>query len=425
MSATEEDTSITKRPTPFFMILKKNHTLPRVSSYDKTPAAIELQSYVDAGRDDLYGKRLTEFTEQGLNFRLTDMKVFETKDEGETIDVRVAVQVKKASITWYFWVKDGKDQYPQEFRDKLYLAAGECHSKVDRGCDLYYRGSNAYHLKLMHDLEGEAYQNHNHYRMSDDEPVEPHDFRQHLQAFKAHIEHDTFFEEGEVDKLCGRFDEYWLRWTAKEIGKASKKQRYETHPSQILNEEDVLEFQHFGIQQEPCRIDVSELKVDYEKARQLIKSSLMADLGSEERNEIERQLAKVKQEYQALLEYRKVGGSRGLGSERMHTRQIEGSSLPTIKEVVAKDDDLGKKQVIPRWAGSVIKEVERVGSLIESSVPEEKASPQMVRKSKTRAHSKGNLRESGGITMFSTPTRARDIETDELNKSEEPKSPTG
>ncbi|AHE67296.1 hypothetical protein [Legionella oakridgensis] len=356
-------------PAPFFVFLKKVHTLPKVTSYDAShsPEARELQRLLDANDTVEYGKKLREFQEAGKTFRLTDMIVYETRDEGEKIDVRVALQVKGHSITWYFWVPDGKDQYPQAFRDRLYGAAAECHTKVERGCDLYYRGSNAFHVKTMHHLEIEAAHNHNHYRIRDNQPVTPKDLTEHLQAFKTHEVHEEFFEAGEVDELCARFAEFHARWTHKEGEALSLEEQYLSHPSQRLNAADILEFRIFGLQQEPCRISVDELRIDFESARRTIEAAVVH--GSDpDKDALAAQVHRMEEEFRALIAYRAVGGSRGLGSERAMTRQIEGSTLPTIEVVAEKDDSLGVSMPrIPEWAIRAREAVERARLEVEEA----------------------------------------------------------
>lgn len=41
----------------------------------------------------------------GLSFRQTKGEVYLTRNEGETVDVEVAIQVKGNSLTWYFWAE--------------------------------------------------------------------------------------------------------------------------------------------------------------------------------------------------------------------------------------------------------------------------------------------------------------------------------
>ena len=108
----------------------------------------------------------------------------------------------------------------------------------------------------------------------------------------------------------------------------------------------MVELYLFGYQQEPCRINVDELKADYEAARSEIEVSLAA----EDPERLRVLLSQMEREYNDILVYRNKGGSRGLGSERASQRQIVGSENPRIKEVVGMDDALDKGlPVIPDW----------------------------------------------------------------------------
>jgi len=78
-------------PTPFFVFLKKKHTVPKVTSYTDTLEAMELQLLVDANHKAQYRKKEAEFRHQGHHFRLTKGTVYEVKDEGETLDVQIAL----------------------------------------------------------------------------------------------------------------------------------------------------------------------------------------------------------------------------------------------------------------------------------------------------------------------------------------------
>ena len=336
--------------TPFFEMVKKIHTVSKLTSYTDTPEAIELQTLVAAGDKAGYRRMESEYKKIGHNFRLTKGIVYEMKDEGETIDVQIAVQVKGFSLTWYFWVEGGMDQYPQKFRDKLYNAAAMCHKEVERGCDLYYRGSNAVHIKLMHNLETESNHNHNHYRLKDNQSYTPVDFAQHMQAFKKSEIHDEFFEPGEIDELCEKFNTFYAHWTAKTADTPSEEERYFSDPSQQLDPLDIIELKMFGAQQEPCRISAAELKIDYDAARKEIES-LLHSAEPKDSDKWNQALLKMKAEYDELLAYRQIGGSRGLGSERASSRQIKGSKNPVITAVMGMDDTLGKETPdVPVWA---------------------------------------------------------------------------
>ncbi len=345
-------------PAPFFVFLQKTHMLPKVTSYDadRSAKARVLQTFIDAGDNNGYRKQLANYQEEGASFRLTDMKVYETKNEGEKIEVRLALQVKAQSITWYFWAKDGKDQYSQEFRDKLYNAAAECHAKVKNGCDMYFRGSNAFHIKTMHHLESEADHNHNHYRVKGERTVSPEDLKEHLQAFKQHEVHDLFFAADEIDKVCSQYAEFYQRWTTKNGEKSSLEEQYMTDSTQVLNQADVIEFKLFGEHQEPCRINVAELKADLEAARKAIEESLKTGDSTTLRAQIE----KMEAEFKAIMEFRKASGSRAVHPELTMTRQLEGSKIPTIKQTItARDDAVGSDiPSIPDWAVRARRQVE-------------------------------------------------------------------
>lgn len=325
-------------PTPFFVVLEKNHTVPKYTSYKDTPQALELRTLFSTDTD-AYTKKRDEYKAQGYKFRLTKGELFEIKDKGETIDVKVALQVKGGSLTWYFLAPNAMDQYPQEFRDRLFFPAVECHKQVEHGCGQYYRGSNAIHIKLMHDDESESNNNHNHYRLQTGMEYTPVEFNQHLQAFKT-LEDKTiceqFFSEGEIDRLCEKFQQFHETWTKKVDDEPSLQEQYAAQPSQQLILEDFLELLKYGMQQGPCRLNIDDLKIDYESARREIEQSIQGKgLGSIEKAELTKKITK---QYRDILHDQVVSGGRGLGAELALTRQIEGSQYKAIHQVVQMDD---------------------------------------------------------------------------------------
>lgn len=94
-------------PNPFFVFLNKKHVVKKFTSYQNTEQTKELQLLVASGNKAQYRKREQELNEEGYKFRLTKGVVYEIRDEGEKIEVRVAVQVKGFTLTWYFWAPDG------------------------------------------------------------------------------------------------------------------------------------------------------------------------------------------------------------------------------------------------------------------------------------------------------------------------------
>ncbi|MDR3477666.1 MAG: hypothetical protein P4M14_06515 [Gammaproteobacteria bacterium] len=297
---------------PFAYGLSKTHKAKLYISDDKTDGAIALQALYDAGKSEEYEARLSELKSIGHQFRLTDSHVYEIfEDPNKTCNLSIKFLVKGSVITWSFQAP--KDQTYQSFRDILYGTAADAHDKVEHGCERYYRGTNAYHLKKMHSHSGESDFNHNHYRRADGQDITPKEVSEHLRAFSNH-EHGRFFfpDPAEVDHLIAIFAEYWKEWTYSGQGKPQSEQvLYQTEGSQILDNDDVAEEEKNLSQQEPCRVSVD-------------------------------QIPKAKLDEVRLLRM------RGLGSELAHTRQVAGSSLKTVSEaqvVKMGDRDMTPKKV--------------------------------------------------------------------------------
>ena len=92
---------------PFFILLETNHNIDKMSSTLTEETGV-LQRLIDAHNIPEYDKKRREFEEQGSEFRVTQSVIYQTSYEGEKIDVKVALQIKGSSITWYFWVIDNK-----------------------------------------------------------------------------------------------------------------------------------------------------------------------------------------------------------------------------------------------------------------------------------------------------------------------------
>lgn len=363
----EEKTELQKSPVPFFMMLKRPQVTRHYTSYDGSEDAyqekdpdddvlLRLQTYAKASDEEAYNKLVSMHTDR--MFRRTKGEVYEMMDEGKSISVRIAIQVKEHSLTWYFWAPGAMDQYPQEFRDTLYNSAALAHKQVTNGCDLYYRGSNSVHVKMMHHLESESGHNHNHYRLKNNQPYTPVDFSQHMLALKETEAFEQFFEEGEIENIIAKFTKFHAKWHHKSEEELSLREQYIKQDSQRLNTGDVIELMLFGHQQEPCRINPSELKVDYEKAREEIQEALRNSLTDEGEKDLQSKLKQIETQYQALLKYREKGGSRGLFSEIASTRQTYMSELAPIYHVAGQDGSFGAPPDIPEWAKTLLKQVE-------------------------------------------------------------------
>jgi hypothetical protein len=355
---------------PFIAFLKLQHLVPLVESDATTPAACALQKLVDLEDRKGYESLCKQYEDIGLNFRLTDGVVYQVEDVGNQLGIQIAVQVKGQSITWYFWGNGVKDQYPQAFRDILFKAASDCHQEVENGCDLYYRGSNALHVKTMHTKEDEANMNHNHYRCKQD--VTPNDFKQHLQAFLTHESHDFFFLHGETKDICDAYELHYHLYTKprEELSGYSYKNMYRCAEEQRLEEADVIEFCLFGEQQEPCRINETELKIDYDCARRKIELAITRAKDASAIELLEKEIAHLKSDYEALLAYRLQGGIRALGAERIMTRQVKGSSLP-VQKATLRDDSVGAVPKIPEWAISLINKVSKAKTKMQKQLADE------------------------------------------------------
>lgn len=266
----------------------------------------------------------------------------------------------------------------------------------------------------MHTKEEEAGHNHNHYRMRDNKPVRPEDFAEHMLALKSTEAFTAgFFQMGEIEEIIEDFNSHYRMWTYKgpDGTELSPEEIYMDLPQNKINEADVLEFNIFGEQQEPCRINVTELKMDFEKARKLIEERFLpkevgTPITEEDAAAMRLEIAKLAAQFNALMDFRKIGGSRGLGAERAMTRQIEGSTLPEIPVVAAKDDSIGGTPVIPEWAKHALEQVELARRSIED-----------MAKSKSRKESEHAIINH---SFFHPPLTVRQvyIKTPEILKSQ-------
>lgn len=394
MASVPSDVQLTERHKhPYWRFLKTKHRVS-IDKLEKTAASQELETLIDSDNKAGYREALAKYKGDNKKFLFAeDGSVREIVGIEKEVDMQVAVQVKGHSITWYFFTDfENQDRYPQTFRDVLYDSAAIAHQKVTRGCDLYYRGSNAFHVKTMHTKEQEAHWNHNHYRMSDNQPVRAVDFEQHMLGFKgtkaetglAGSETPTgygkFFTDGEIEEIIEDFKQWELGWTYQPDGSGSSfEEQYMALPENKLNRSDVIEFFLFGAHQEPCRISASELTQDYEAARKAISAQVVreeVDNPTAEQQQamkleqaaIEAKLREVDKEYQDVLAFRKIGGSRGLASELAWVRQLPNSDMKTFANVWDKDDALcNQVPRIPEWAKSARANMERTRKIVFES----------------------------------------------------------
>lgn len=199
-----------------FNIDLENLQRTKLWTFKTTDFALELQSLLDKNDRVGYVSRLKELSNptDGTpphRFSKTDKVVYEMLDEGKEIEIPIKLQVKNSVITWYFSAP--KDRTHQSFRDLIFTTAAKAHASVNNSCETYYRGTNHYHLKVMHTHEGEAGFNHNHYRTANDGPITPEEFYQHLMAFCAQSEGRQFIPtERERDEIILKFALYWAEF---------------------------------------------------------------------------------------------------------------------------------------------------------------------------------------------------------------------
>lgn len=299
---------------PFRYDLRTPHRALVYKSDDTTAEARELQALYDAGHPEAYQARLEELNSLRHDFRLTDGKVYEIfKDPDNFCTLVIQFQVKGSVITWGFMAP--KDETYQEFRDILYGTAADAHEHVEFGCERYYRGTNAYHLKKMHTYEGEFGFNHNHYRRDDGNDITPKEVAEHLRAFSEH-KHGRFFfpDPAEVEHLIAIFAEYYADYIYTGPDRPiSYKEQYETDPTQKMDKEDIDEEREHIHEQEPCRVKASDIPAH-------------------------------------KLEEMRLMRLRGIGGERADTRQLAGSERK-VNKMVVKRGDVETRETPPVYSG--------------------------------------------------------------------------
>lgn len=252
---------------PFTYELKTAQRL-RVYRKDETTAHAKRLTELLNQDTNAYNKMVDELTAKGIVLGSSGKTAFELCEEPDAaVGVAIKFQVKGSVITWSF--NSPKDITYQEDRDILYKTAANAHDHVKRGCEKYYRGTNAYHLKTMHTADIEYLYNHNHYRIEGGS-VTPQDVKEHLEGFKLQPHAKHFFPDlREIDKLIEMYAEYWKGWTAKAKSEdESLQEQYEREASQKLDEDDIEEQEQGLPQQNPCRVSKDNLSADaLEKAQ--------------------------------------------------------------------------------------------------------------------------------------------------------------
>ncbi|HHT8828264.1 TPA: hypothetical protein ACT48M_003744 [Yersinia enterocolitica] len=168
--------------------------------------------------------------------------------------VCVAVATSGNSINWFVIGEMNKDG--QRFRDEIYKCAANAHNSVDRGCGKYYRGTNAVHVKRLHNDPFESMYSHNHYPLGGNNgedfdstsfpnDVTPDEFKYHMLNFSNY---DALMHDG-VAKFCD------LTTARKIIDEFHKEYKKGTSIKirDDYDEEDMRELRDNSAQEKPCK----------------------------------------------------------------------------------------------------------------------------------------------------------------------------
>lgn len=322
----------------FLIALPRSQSAPCWKS-EHTARASELQNLLDNAQNGDYSaldQKLKDYIKENHFFRLTEGKFYEVTP-GDFKDVKVKVQVKEGTITWYF-SDIGHDETTQEFRNLIFRSAALGHVLVPDACVKYYRGTNAMHVRRMHTSEEESKINHNHYRVHDDH-VTVDQFRQHLMGFvqaeKAYGIDGKFLSEDEANAIIEKYKKYDERMDEKHPNYPDKTRREVYHEQELAKwtNTDIEEYLENKKVEEPC-------------AAEEIIISLNQPITVESKTE--KELTIIPKDWPKYLDkFDKnalnliaKAGSAGLKSEIAQTRQIEGSVLQARKNAYTRIGEL-------------------------------------------------------------------------------------
>lgn len=235
----------------FEIILNKPQlaTLWRFEGADINAKAKVLQSLFDRNIK-LYEREKQRMEKDGSKFQVSDKKVYQCFSLNKTREIPIKFQVKGSTMTWYLVAP--KDTTLQEFRDQLYKTAAKAHLKVENHCRKYYTGSDSLHIKKMHTHKDEINCNHEHYRIQDDQDVQPVHVYQHLSGFiEAQKELGySYLDQQEALAICHKFKEHWARvnyvgpsTSSYPARKESILSTYKRSPDQVLTHQEILDWE--------------------------------------------------------------------------------------------------------------------------------------------------------------------------------------
>lgn len=312
----------------------------------QTSAARDLQETLEQSVDGNFAPlndKIAQYMQDDHFFRLTEGKFYEVMP-GDYKEVKLKVQVKEGTITWYF-ANVGHDETTQEFRNQIFRTAALGHLLVNGACAKYYRGTNAMHVKRMHTSEKESMMNHNHYRVHDNH-VTPAQFKDHLygflQAQKAYGIENKFLTKEEADDLIEKYrkfdkslDDQVERTKGDEQEEDLRTKRELFHQQEQLkwNELDQQELRENKAIEEPC--EAQEMIIPLNEKQITVEANGYSEriLPKDWVNLLDRLDRKA-------LDIIAKAGSEGQRSDVAHTRQVEGSVLPTLPKAYTRLGEL-------------------------------------------------------------------------------------
>lgn len=297
---------------------------------------------IQEGKFTELDNKIKSYANENHFFILTEGRFTEVVP-GDPKEVTLKIQVKEGTITWYF-AKVGHDETTQEFRNQVFRTAALGHYLVSDACAKYYRGTNAMHVIRMHTSENESFTNHNHYRIKN-EFVTPSQFEEHLNAFiqaeEAYGIKDKFLDNKEASKLSKEYSEFcdYLNKQPDPNSQKTNREIYRELEQQKWTEMDILELQSPDAQEEnPCEAVTIEIPLNFEAVTLVGKDDVKLTFLPKEWPKFKDVLGKD------ALDILAKQGSSGMKSDIAHTRQIEDSKFPKLKNAYTRLGELFEKE---------------------------------------------------------------------------------
>lgn len=310
-------------------------------------AARDLQELLDnsvGGNYDSVRTKLASYLEENKFFRLTEGKFYEVTP-GDIKKIQIKIQVKEGTITWYF-AGCKHDETTQEYRNLIFRTAALGHVLVPGACAKYYRGTNAMHVRRMHTSEDESKINHNHYRVHDDH-VTVHQFRAHLEGFltaqEAYGIKDKFLNQDEVEQLITDYATFDAHMDEPYQGDQTLREAYHEQELAKWKPEDITELETNREIEGVCEFEEVTIPINQRQVTVEESNGHNLTLKFSEWTQYADRLDRD------ALDTIAKAGSEGMKSIIAQTRQIEGSSLPTLTHAFERIGELFDKKENPDY----------------------------------------------------------------------------